>query len=138
VSIPQRSQLLAVAFALISSLAWGFWGYYSHQASRTHAAMGLWVTSVLIEGLIVLPFTLRVRPVWSWSILGVAVFGVVGYGIFFLALKVGRNPAPLVAITALYPVVTLVLEYLLQGASVSPRQLVGIALAVVAVVVLAL
>jgi transporter family protein len=100
--------------------------------------MALWVTSVLIEGLIVLPFTIRVRPVWSWTIVGVAVCGVVGYGVFFLALKTGKNPAPLVAITALYPVITLVLEYFLQGSHVSPRQLIGIGLAVAAVAVLAL
>jgi transporter family protein len=138
VGVGEKSQVAAVGLAIVSAVGWGAWGYFSNLASRHHSALSLWVTSVLIEGIIVAPFLIKARPSFSWAILGVAGFGVAGYAFFFWALKIGRSTAPLVAITALYPAVTLLLAVLFSHERFSARQYVGVGLAIVAVLLLSL
>ncbi len=134
-----RSLGLGVALAAGSALAWGAWGYLSARAGHSSGAVALWLGVVLIEGLVALPTIAVVRPYFGLLAVAAGVVGVGGYLLYFLALRVAplASAAPLVAVTALYPVVTLAIGLIVDGRAPSWRQLLGMLLAVVAVALIA-
>jgi transporter family protein len=132
-----RPMLAPVALAIGAALAWGAWGFLASRASLVNP-IAAWVAVVLVEGVSVLPVLLVVRPSFSWWLVAAGIAGVTGYGLFFLALaRTPVAPAPLIAITALYPAVTLAISLLVEHRSPTPRQVVGLALAIVAVILIA-
>lgn len=135
-----RSLILGGLLALGSAVAWGVWGYLSARAGHSASALSLWVGVVLTEAVIALPTVAWVRPYLGPLALAAGAAGVAGYLLYFLALKAVplRSAAPIVAVTATYPVVTLAVGLIVQGELPTGRQLVGMALAVAAVVLIAL
>jgi len=132
-----RPPLAPVALAVGAALAWGAWGFLASRASLA-SPIAAWVTVVLVEGISVLPVLLLVRPSFSWWLVAAGIAGVTGYALFFLALaRRSVAPAPLIAITALYPAVTLVISLALEHRSPTLRQMIGLGLAIVAVVLIA-
>ena len=131
-------ELSAVALALGAAIAWGAWGFLSDRASIRAAPLTLWVTVVLVEAIAVLPVAFFIRPAFSWLTIAAGLAGTVGYALFFLALRRGSNAAPLIAITALYPAITLLLQVILTKVTLHPRQLIGLALAIIAIAFIAL
>lgn len=132
-----KSLLAAVTLAVGAALAWGAWGYLASRASLINP-VGAWITVVLVEGASVLPVLVFVRPTFSWWLVAAGVAGVTGYALFFLSLaRAGAAAPPLIAITALYPAVTLALSLALEHRPPTPRQLVGLGLAIVAVILIA-
>jgi len=133
-----RVELSAVALALAAAIAWGVWGFLSDKASIRAAPLTLWVTVVLVEAIAVVPVAFVIRPSFSWLAIAAGLAGTIGYALFFLALRRGSNAAPLIAITALYPAVTLILQLLVTKTAIHPRQIIGLVLAIIAIAFIAL
>jgi len=135
-----RSVALGVALACGSAVAWGVWGYLSARAGHRAGPVALWLGVVLIEAVVALPALVGVRPYLGPLALAAGVAGVVGYLLYFLALRAAplRAAAPIVAVSALYPMVTLALGLLVDRRIPTTRQLLGVVLAVAAVVLIAL
>jgi transporter family protein len=125
-----------ILLAVFSSIGWGVWGFFSGRASKGASPIGLWASVVIIEGLIAVPALFKVRPVLTTPSVLAAVSGVIGYLLFFVALKQGKAPT-VVAITALYPMVTLIITVFASGYKPSARELIGIGVAIFAVYLLA-
>lgn len=127
-----RWQLLAVA----SAIGWGVWGFTSGSAASKGGAMGLLAATVLVEVVLLLPFVGAVPRAFSWSLVGVAVSGLIAYGAFYAALTAGGPVSVVVTVSALYPAVTVALAYVFRGERLSTAQLCGLVLAVTSIVLL--
>ena len=124
-----------ILFAVISAVGWGVWGFVSARASKGTSPIALWATVVVIEGVIALPVFLKYRPVLSTFAVLSAISGAAGYLFFFFALRDGRAPT-VVAITAIYPLITLVLNILANGYRPNLREVAGVVVAVGAIYLL--
>lgn len=82
----------------------------------------------------------KMKLVWQPSGVMFAMLAGVGAGmggLFYVLAQKGANVTMVVTITALYPVVTILLGWLLLHERVEPRQWLGIALALVAMALVA-
>lgn len=124
--------------SIISLVLYGFWGFLGTKAAQYGNAKTVVVLSCLgtmIGGLCMLwmtsfQFEMTLKGM-SFSLLtGLATaFGTL---MFIYALQ--RGPAiPIIMITALYPLVTVVLTILFLKESVTVKQLVGIVLSMFAI-----
>lgn len=121
------------AWAIVSTALWGAAGMLSSTASKTGTVWGVWAGVTLCEALVVLPVVRQVPASASWAMVGVGVMGALAYGAFFMALRDPATPvAPVVAITAMYPLVTAVMALLLLNEHLSFQQWAGVVLAVAA------
>ena len=129
-------------YALISSVLYGVWGFCSKLATNyinpktalVYEAIGF---SVLV--FFVLKgekFTLNsdIRGVIYATLVGVT--SAVASLFLFLALSKG-NVSVIVPITALYPIVTIIMAYFILKEPITFRQIIGLMLALVAVVLCA-
>jgi transporter family protein len=128
-------------YASLALVVWGWWGYLPKRALAT-----LDPRSVLVlEGIggVLVAVTLLVSSggrvaVDRSGVLAAVATGVCGLGgayFFLLALERGKASV-IVPFTSLYPLVTLVLSVLLLRERPSLSNLLGIALAIAAVVLL--
>jgi transporter family protein len=129
------------SYTLIAMLMWGFWGFFSKLATsvlRDTDAYIYELTGTLVVGLVMV-FLLRFHPggkpigVLYGLLSGIAV-GVGSY-FFFYAIARGRS-AVVVTVTAMYPLVTLLLSQLLLHEPLSLKQALGISLAIGAILLL--
>lgn len=137
------THLLLLAAAIVVS--WGFWGFFGKLALQrampplslylVEAAMGVAVGAAAVMVL----FALGARPAWQAP---VNVYGLLsGLGIaaglllFYLALAYGKAIV-VVPLTATYPLVTVLLSYLVLGERPSAAQWLGLALVVMGAVCL--
>lgn len=129
-------------YAGLTLIVWGFWGLLPKLALRTldQRSVLVWDSiGGLLVGLAVFAsagFRLGMEPRGVLGSVAYRICGIGGSFLFLLALKGGGSASVVVPFTALYPLVTLVLSVLLLGERPSPVHLVGIAFAVVAVVLL--
>lgn len=124
------------AWAIAAAFMWGLWGAASGAAAKHGTALGLLGGVILIDAVLVAPFLGQVRSSLSWGLVAAAVFGLLAYACFYRALSVGPTNA-VVAITALYPGVTLLVSATLLSERPSAREVVGVAFAIVAILLLA-
>lgn len=129
-------------YALLTVLMWGIWGVFSKFAS-THSKP----RQVLIfQSVGVLAFALVVlvienfkfewsTPGFSWSF-AAGFFTFIGFLTFFAALEDGKA-STVVTLSALYPVVTILLSVIFLREKISLKETVGIGFALVASVLLA-
>lgn len=131
-----------VAYSLATVVLWAFWGLLGKVALRTvgwvQASLFFGVASVAIYGVIL---AVRTREAtWSPSDLLVplatGLVGALGLATFYIALERGKASV-VVPIVGLYPVMTVVLSVVLLHERLAPLQIVGVALAVAAVVLIA-
>ena len=123
------------AFAAL--LCWGLWAFFPKLALRTlppatsvfYEAVGVMLTSIAVVKFL--------GPKLQGDITGImyalltGIFGTVGLYFFFTAVDAG--PISVISsLTAMYPVVTVVLAVLILHEPVTARQAIGIALAVLA------
>ncbi len=132
-----------LVYALLSLLFWGIWGvvtkvallnsewyhYYVYGSIVTFAAVG--VISLIYRDKLSLGFT-DVKVILFASLLG-----VLGYIFFVLAMNSGKASI-VVPLTALYPVVTVVLSVLFLRESISTNQWIGIILAIIAIILISM
>lgn len=120
---------------------WGFWGFLAKLATTLMRDMDAMVYeilgSVLVTGVAV--FFIRFQPKGPpngivYAMLSGASAAMATF-FFFAAITRGRS-AVVVSMTALYPLVTLVLSLLFLHEAVTAKQLIGVGLALGAIVLL--
>ena len=124
-------------FGLIALVLWGVWGFFPKLATQYIDAksvlifqvVGSIIISLLVLGL--LRFRLEVHPKGMAYAFLTGVSGTVGF-LFFL-YSLGRGKASVVVtMTALYPLVTILLSFLLLRESITLRQGIGLIFALIA------
>ena len=129
-------------YAVLTVVTWGLWGVFSKLASnysKPKQALLFQTVGVLAFAIVVL-FMERFRFEWSlpgfsWAALG-GFFAFVGFLTFFAALDTGKA-STVVTLSALYPLVTILLSVSFLHETLTARQGIGIAVALVASVLLA-
>lgn len=129
-------------YALLTVLMWGVWGVFSKLGSahaRPRQMLLFQAVGVFAFALITLALEkFKVEPTWpgfSWSF-AAGFFTFIGFLTFFAALEQGKA-STVVTLSALYPVVTILLSILFLHERLTMRQAAGIALALAASVLLA-
>src|SRR3990167_10421044 len=119
----------------ISLFCYGLWGYFGNQTAKyadAYSALFFSSLGTLLAGFLCLGL-LHFQPVFSLkgTLYGMSTGLATGIGtLFFIsALRVG-NTAPTVFITALYPVITLLLCIFLLHEHITIKQVLGIFFAV--------
>jgi transporter family protein len=127
--------LVASSAALLS---FGFWGFFTKLAVLhidSKSALVYQTLGVLIVGLFALGLV-NFKPATEIKGFTYAVLTGAAYGIgclFYLVAASKGKIITVVTLTALYPLVTIVLAYLLLKESVSAKQCAGIFLGFVAI-----
>lgn len=127
--------------AILSLLAFGFWGFFSKLAVLyldAKSALVFQTVGVMLTGLIVLGM-LNFRPAMNRQGILLALLTGIAYGagclLYFVAASRGKVTT-VVSLTALYPVVTIILSSFLLKETASIRQWMGILLALVAILLM--
>lgn len=127
--------------ALGALLVWGVWGALPKLASRYLDPKSILVYEAfgaLAVGLVVLA-QMNFRPQVHGPGIGLAVAtgaaGFVGTLLFLHAISKGKASV-VVTITALYPLVVIILSHLFLGEHITLKQGIGMALALVALVLM--
>ena len=132
---------LWLLFTLATMLLWGLWGFFSKMATLSlrdvDAAIYQAIGYVLVMGvaIFVVRFQAGGKPI---GILYAVLSGVsvaLATFFFFLAITRGRSVV-VVSMTALYPLVTLALSAIFLHEVLTLRQLLGVGLALGAIVLL--
>ncbi|MBM4273251.1 MAG: DMT family transporter [Deltaproteobacteria bacterium] len=124
-------------FSLMAMALWGLWGVLSKVATRHLPPQGVYLLTITGH-LVVMTYVLSQGFPITWHPVGVAAALSAGlcmaFGLltFFFALARGEA-AVVVPVTALYPVVTVILSLALLQESFTLRRAAGVVLAVVAV-----
>ncbi|MDW8084065.1 MAG: EamA family transporter [Candidatus Caldarchaeum sp.] len=129
------------ALVLVTLLVWGIWGVAARLASSALGWRDTMAVAAIGYMVIAVTFIFASRaqvlpqgPVWLLA-LAVGSLGFIGTLTFYMALNL--NPSSIVVVaTSLYPIVTLALSFLLLGETITPRQAVGVALALAALVLI--
>jgi transporter family protein len=124
--------------ALISLFSFGLWGLLTKLTVMridSKSALIYQTIGVAIVGLVTLKL-INFKPATDIKGFGFAVFTGVAYGIgclfYFIAASKGKI-ITVVTLTALYPLVTIILAYWLLKEAVSIKQCLGIFLAFIAI-----
>ena len=127
-------------------LAWGLWGFFGKYAlkyiSPTSLILFETIGAIVIQ-LIVVIFLFYYKYKFDTNPTGItfavltSIFGVIGTILFFFTLS-KTKASVLVPLTALYPVITVILSFIFLKEKVTLVQSVGIVLAIVASVLLSI
>ncbi len=123
-------------WALLAAICWGIWGLFSGIAQKQGTPLGLLAGVLLFEALLMLPFVGQVKQSFSWALVGAAVFGTAAYGAYFMALKSGGPVGNVVAISALYPAVAVLLALVFLQEGITIQKGIGVMLAIIAIALL--
>jgi transporter family protein len=132
-----------IAFSLVAFLLFGLWGFFPKLALRHISPASAMVYQVLGAAAVGLVFlsALTFRPEFHWrgSLFAVlaGVAGSLGTLCFLAALSRGRASV-VVTMTALYPLVAILLSHFLLKEPITAAQGAGMVLALAAMVLLAL
>ena len=123
---------------ILTLLAWGLWAFLPKLAMRhidPQSAIVYQALGGILVGLWVL-ITLKFRvefnpPGFSYSL----VIGLLGFfGAFMYLVAVSKGPLTLVApITALYPMLAIILGFIFLNEAISLKQGIGIAMSLVSI-----
>jgi transporter family protein len=127
--------------ALASLVLYGLWGFFPKLTVAyldSRSAMIYYILGGLLVGLVVLA-TLKIQPAFHprgvvFAIL-TGVFGFAGTLCFFAAASRGRISL-VVSITALYPLITILLAVIFLKEPLTIKQLTGMVCALVAILLL--
>jgi transporter family protein len=129
-------------YAALTVVTWGLWGVFSKLAAnytKPKQALLFQTVGVLAFATVVLGME-KFKIEWnlagfSWAALG-GFFAFVGFLTFFAALEKGET-STVVTLSALYPVVTILISISFLHEKLSARQGVGLVLALIASALLA-
>jgi bacterial/archaeal transporter family protein len=124
-------------YASLTLLAWGVWGFFSKLASshaRPRQTLLFQAVGVMAFGFVVLTME-RFHIQWSpqgfgWSA-AAGFVNFIGFLAFFAAIEKGKV-STIIAMSSLYPVITIVLSVLFLQEKISSREGLGIACALLA------
>jgi len=130
-------------FTIIALLLWGLWGLFPKIASNYIGPKSVLIYEAIGAAFltIIVLFSVGFKPEIhakgiTFGILG-GLAGAIG-GLFFL-YAISRGKASIVVpITALYPLVTILLAFIILKEPITLKQGIGIALALAAMVLLSL
>jgi transporter family protein len=127
-----------LGFSLLALGLWGMWGLLSKVATQHLPAQAAYVIGVLghvvaVSYLVGTGLTIPWHAGGAVAALGAGLCTAFGLVCFFYALALGGAATVVVPLTALYPVVTVVLSRVFLQESLTPRHLAGIGLALAAV-----
>lgn len=124
--------------ALLALLSFGFWGLFTKLAIvhvDSKSALVFQTAGVLIVGLITLSF-LHFKPATDLKGLSFGLLTGIAYGLgclfYFIAADKGKI-ATVVTLTALYPLITIILSCLLLREAMTLKQGIGIGFALFAI-----
>lgn len=123
---------------LLTLLAWGFWAFLPKLAARyvdPQSSIIYQVLGGLLVGLVVLvSLKFQVQFNFPGAALSLLI-GIVGFfGAFMYLVAVSRGPLALVApITALYPMLAILLGLIFLGEAITLKQGIGIGLSLAAI-----
>lgn len=127
--------------SLLALLSFGFWGLFTKLAVTPldyRSALIYQTLGVLVVGIFTLS-TVGFKPMASFKGSSYAILTGAAYSIgclfYFMAASKGKI-VTVVTLTALYPLVTIALAYFLLNESVSIKQCIGIALGLVAILLM--
>jgi transporter family protein len=140
--IPEAILKTWYLYSVLTVVTWGLWGVFSKLASnysKPKQALLFQTAGVLAFALVVL-FMEKFHFEWSlpgfsWAALG-GFFAFVGFLTFFAALDQGKA-STVVTLSALYPLVTILLSIAFLHEKLTARQGTGIVFALIASVLLA-
>lgn len=132
-----------IVSSLVALVCWGLWGFFAKLASKyldwTHILLISSVVS-LLTAIVVFsvgkPQIDAHSPGFVYALLA-GFTGAVALVAFYNALGTG-NISIVVPLTSLYPVITIVLSFLILSERISPLKGLGLALALAAIVILSL
>ncbi len=131
-----------VTYSLACLVLWGVWGLLLKMASKGAPWLQVYFLSALASFTLALTIFLAGKgriPINKYS--GIAamagVFGGAGYVLFMKALEHGKASI-IIPLTAMYPAVTAILALTILGEKLSLIKAVGIALAVLAAILLSI
>lgn len=124
--------------ALLALFSFGMWGFFTKLAIvyvDSKSALVYQTAGVLIIGLVAL-CTLDFKPASDIKGLSFGLLTGIAYGVgclfYFIAADKGKI-ITVVTLTALYPLVTIILSYLLLREGINLKQCLGIVLALIAI-----
>lgn len=133
--------LLAVPILVL----WGAWGFFAKQAASSLGWKTAWLVQAGAEFCVYAIAFGVLRPPLTGSpgkgLLFAALAGVcgpLGSALFYIAITRAKTASVVVPLTALYPVVTIALLFLVLNERVSLTKGIGIALAIAAGLLLSL
>ena len=140
--IPEAILKTWYVYSVLTVVTWGLWGVFSKLASnysKPKQALLFQTAGVLAFAVVVL-FMEKFHFEWSlpgfsWAALG-GFFAFVGFLTFFAALDQGKA-STVVTLSALYPLVTILLSIAFLHEKLTARQGTGIVFALIASVLLA-
>jgi len=124
--------------ALLALFSFGLWGFFSKLALGyvdSKSALIFQTIGVLIIGSITLSL-IHFKPATDMKGIGFGLLTGIAYGIgclFYLIAADKGKISTVVTMTALYPIVTLILSYLFLHEAINLKQFLGILLALVAI-----
>ena len=134
------------AYFILILLTWGLWGFFGKYALKFISPLSLilfeTIGAILVQ-IIVLLILFYSKQKFDTNTAGVgiamlvAIFGVIGTILFYFTLS-KTKASILVPLTALYPVITIILSFVFLKEKVTLIQGVGIGLAIVASVLLSI
>jgi transporter family protein len=127
--------------ALAALMFFGLWGFFTKLAVNhidSKSALIYQTLGVLIIGLITLS-TINFKPAtdgkgFSYALLTGLTYGI-GCLFYFIAASKGKIMT-VVTLTSLYPVITILLSYVLLKENINAKQCIGIMLAFVAIILM--
>jgi transporter family protein len=130
-----------LVYSLIALICWGLWGVFVKLASNYLNWTQVFVISGIVSlvTLIIVFFVGRPQidahsPGFIYALLA-GVTSAVAVVAFYGALDAGKASI-VVTLTALYPVVTIIISFLILSERISPLKGVGVALALAAILLL--
>jgi len=124
-------------YSLLTLLCWGLWGVFSGLASAySRPRQTLIFQAVGVIAVVLVVFSLehfqvqRTAAGFWWSVAAGAI-NFVGFLAFFAAVEKGKV-STVIALSSLYPVVTIILSILLLHEKITKREGLGIACALAA------
>lgn len=131
--------LTASFFALLSFGLWGFFTKLSVVHIDARSALVFQTVGVAVIGMVTLGL-MNFKPMLETKGITYAVLTGLAYGVgclfYFIAASKGKI-ITVVTLTALYPLITIILAYWLLKETVNLKQCAGIGLAMIAIVLMA-
>ena len=130
-------------YSLLALLMWGFWAlfpkfsikYIDPKSSLIWEIVGVILVGIVI--LFMLNFKVAFHPTGMFFAMLTGVAGLLGALFFLYALSQG-TAIRVIMITALYPLVAIILSFLILHETVTLKQGIGILFGLVSIVLLAL